>query len=107
MTDDLRVKTRHIHSAVKRIISDRDDRIRHAKNNPITDVHHREELDKREREREEVTTLSEKINPKESSGLSGLYELCGECLAEMGLSKGMVTHKGASADSGVSQSIHS
>ncbi|KAI9635502.1 CNG04540-like protein [Dioszegia hungarica] len=85
MTDELQKITRADNIAVKRISAAREDRRRNANKGVIKGNQQDEELELRRQEHEQMASSSAKT---EVSG-SGIYELCG-----------MVTHKGASADSG-------
>jgi len=90
-TDELRDQIRPINTALKQIVNSRDDRAKQAKRmraKPDAETPSEDEL--RRREREEIEQLVS-AGPSVAKGgnVSGLYELCA-----------MVTHKGASADSG-------
>ncbi|BEI82925.1 hypothetical protein CcaverHIS002_0307930 [Cutaneotrichosporon cavernicola] len=90
-TDELREKLGPVNAEVKQVLNERDDRAKvakraKAKNAPAdekTEDQHREE------EHKKVAELIEKAGVAPGTSSSGMYELCA-----------MVTHKGASADSG-------
>ncbi|KAK1926366.1 CNG04540-like protein [Papiliotrema laurentii] len=90
LTDDLRQKVQPINTAARQILKDRDDRAKIAKRDRKVGDFQAEEIKLRNEEATALRQLSVKDESLEAdSNASGIYELCG-----------MITHKGASADSG-------
>ena len=106
MTDDVRDLARPVNAAMKNVIQARDDRAKQLKTARDKVEHSSADAAKRAEEKNQVNAL---IDGKGLAGVgtnpTGMYELCGEHLSAWALdcyaeAVAMVTHKGASADSG-------
>lgn len=100
MTDDLRQATRVSNAAVKQLVQTRDDRLKAAKrrNTSVRDVEANEVMLRKEEANQYHATIP--ADTDRGTNTSGLYELCGRPAVWGELTEAMVTHKGASADSG-------
>nr|XP_018265789.1 uncharacterized protein I303_02163 [Kwoniella dejecticola CBS 10117]OBR87947.1 hypothetical protein I303_02163 [Kwoniella dejecticola CBS 10117] len=90
-TEEVRSQIQSVNSEVKQILKERDDRAKIIKRNAgrATSDDATKEVDLRRAEREKIAGLVKEKGIPEDTNVSGMYELYA-----------MVTHKGASADSG-------
>ncbi|WWC67636.1 uncharacterized protein I206_101546 [Kwoniella pini CBS 10737] len=90
-TEEVRTQLQPVNSAVKQILKERDDRAKIIKRNAgkATSDDATKEVDIRRDEREKIAELVKEKGIADDTNVSGMYELYA-----------MVTHKGASADSG-------
>lgn len=92
MSERLQASTLTVHEQVKKILRDRDDRLLEAVRHPPGLDAQRAETSKREAERQSIHMSGDQQEQQHNLPLKhGMYELIG-----------LVTHKGASADSGQS-----
>lgn len=105
VSDEVRNRLQPINAAARQMLSDRDDRAKMNKRNHMTGVTQSidNELDRRKEEDSAIRRLSaEKGCSDMGNNPTAIYELCGKSFRGLGSSfLAMITHKGATADSGM------